>query len=270
MGTRLSRKPLRVNTHLGPRSLVRIWVLAGSTLFSLLASTASQAADSGPQSQSDPGIYLHVLKTSQMPGAVVAPGEPIKLRLHIQDPGRLASALAKTNVSVETVGTDSLDITLPWQATFSQAPQPSYLSSSWVIDFEESPLEPALAQLAQTQPGEMFSQVLNVANATLPEKNYRNGFVIASQAARLGEGDCTEHAVVAAALARAMEQPARVVLGLMLAVEDQKITTYGHAWTEIFVAGQWRLADATLPEETLGQGKAYTRRLSDGRMHWKP
>jgi hypothetical protein len=61
-----------------------------------------------------------------------------------------------------------------------------------------------------------------------------------------GRGDCTEHAVLLAALARAFGRPARVAVGLLLAQVEDRPAAFGHAWTEVREGGAWRTADATL------------------------
>ena len=67
--------------------------------------------------------------------------------------------------------------------------------------------------------------------------------------ARTGSGDCTEHAVLLTALARANGIPARVVFGMLLIETDDAVHAYGHAWTEVHAEGRWQVLDATLPAE---------------------
>ena len=65
----------------------------------------------------------------------------------------------------------------------------------------------------------------------------------ATEVLRTRRGDCNEHAVLVAALARAVGIPARVVAGLVL-------TEGGlawHAWNELWVGG-WVSADAVFAE----------------------
>jgi transglutaminase-like putative cysteine protease len=62
-------------------------------------------------------------------------------------------------------------------------------------------------------------------------------------------GDCTEHAVLVAALARSIELPARIVLGAVILGSDDRWQAFGHAWTEIFDGKRWQLADAALVSE---------------------
>ena len=68
----------------------------------------------------------------------------------------------------------------------------------------------------------------------------------------LREGDCTEHAVFLAALARARGIPARVAIGL---VYVGRLQAFGyHMWTEVYVDKRWIPVDATLNAGGIGAG----------------
>jgi hypothetical protein len=74
------------------------------------------------------------------------------------------------------------------------------------------------------------------------------GFATAAEAARQKGGDCTEHALVVAALARAAGMPSRAVIGLAcagLGPDDPQPKFYYHMWAEVYV-GEWLPLDAAL------------------------
>jgi len=83
------------------------------------------------------------------------------------------------------------------------------------------------------------------------------GFASASEVARTKEGDCTEHAVLLAAMLRARGIPSRVASGLIYAdrfAGSSDIFGY-HMWTQALVPDaegveRWIDLDATLPAET--------------------
>jgi hypothetical protein len=75
----------------------------------------------------------------------------------------------------------------------------------------------------------------------LKTKSMGVAFASALEVCKSQEGDCTEHAVLAAALARAAGIPSRVVMGL----EYLMGIWGGHAWTEVSIAGRWYPIDAT-------------------------
>jgi transglutaminase-like putative cysteine protease len=78
------------------------------------------------------------------------------------------------------------------------------------------------------------------------KKSLARGFDPASVVARRREGDCTEHAVLLAALARAFGLPARVVLGLALVEEKDGLAAYGHVWVEVRGRDGWTPHDAAV------------------------
>lgn len=77
---------------------------------------------------------------------------------------------------------------------------------------------------------------------------YSQAFATAAEVMDSGEGDCTEHAVLLAALARARGIPARVAIGLVY--KDRAF--YYHMWTEVYVADRWIPLDATLARGGIG------------------
>lgn len=77
-------------------------------------------------------------------------------------------------------------------------------------------------------------------------KDLSVGYASAVEVMESRQGDCTEHAVLTAALCRAVGIPAEVVIGVAY-VEEFMGTTQsfgGHAWTRAWVNGQWIGLDA--------------------------
>jgi hypothetical protein len=79
-------------------------------------------------------------------------------------------------------------------------------------------------------------------------KNLSVGYASALETVRTRTGDCTEHALLLAALARASGIPARVMTGF--AYVDQfgegAQVFVPHAWTQAWVDGRWQSFDAAL------------------------
>jgi hypothetical protein len=84
----------------------------------------------------------------------------------------------------------------------------------------------------------------------ITRKDFSQAFATAAEVARSRNGDCTEHALLLAALARVCGIPARVAVGLVY-VEPSAAFGY-HMWTEVYVAGVWIPADATLGRGGIG------------------
>jgi transglutaminase-like putative cysteine protease len=66
----------------------------------------------------------------------------------------------------------------------------------------------------------------------------------ALQVLEMGAGDCNEHAVLYAAMCRAVGLPARVVAG---AVYSEGVFLY-HAWNEVWLGTSWVTVDATFDQ----------------------
>lgn len=78
-------------------------------------------------------------------------------------------------------------------------------------------------------------------------------FATASQIARELQGDCRQHAVLAAALCRAADVPSRTALGLVyFEGSDGKPGMAFHMWAEVWIAGQWIAIDPTLGQGGIG------------------
>ncbi len=198
----------------------------------------------------DEGVYLFSIPAER----TVSQTGPLKGRidatLKVPDAERAASALADID-GLEVIGVDGNLITVSFGegVTRNGAPTPDHRMATFVIDFDESPLADLVVDLqarygGRPSPPELTEFVFrHIAN-----KSYLRSFDLASRVAVSREGDCTEHAVLLTALARATGHPARVVLGVLLAQEEDKAYAYGHAWTEIHDGRNWQIADATLPQ----------------------
>ncbi|MGD9201101.1 MAG: transglutaminase domain-containing protein, partial [Chitinispirillia bacterium] len=62
------------------------------------------------------------------------------------------------------------------------------------------------------------------------------------------EGDCTEHAVLTAAMCRAAGIPSRIAVGIAYVDTflGRKNIFVPHAWTQVFIQGKWYSIDAAL------------------------
>ena len=83
----------------------------------------------------------------------------------------------------------------------------------------------------------------------------------ASKAAKTRSGDCTEHAMLLAALLRTHKIPARVAIGLI--VDESRSSFVFHMWTEAWIDNQWIPWDATRPARI---PSAYRIKLGDSSL----
>lgn len=111
----------------------------------------------------------------------------------------------------------------------------------------------AEAAIREAQADSLRSQISALeayVHRVMVNRNYRNAFATALDAARKLEGDCTEHAVLLAALARARGFPARIAMGLLY----HEGAFYYHMWTEVWFEDCWIPLDATLGMGGVGVG----------------
>ncbi len=90
----------------------------------------------------------------------------------------------------------------------------------------------------------------------ITRKDFSVGYATASEVAASRQGDCSEHAVLLAAMCRAAGIPARVVSGLLYVEEfaGRKNVFGGHAWVQVYVDNKWVGLDASRAGRTFGPG----------------
>ena len=133
--------------------------------------------------------------------------------------------------------------------TMQTPPEPRHTTASFVVDYDEPAVEQLLLQLrARYGDKPTVSELTDFVFEHIEDKNYLRDFDLASRVAASGAGDCTEHAVLLTALARATGHTARIAIGVLLLEYEDDIGAYGHAWTEIYDGDSWQLADATKPQ----------------------
>jgi len=101
-----------------------------------------------------------------------------------------------------------------------------------------------------TDPAEMARRMEVYVHKKLDTKDFSTAMASAAEVAKTMQGDCTEHAVLLAAMLRTKGIPSRVVVGLVYA--DRLFAFGGHMWTEANLNGQWVPLDATLGRGGIG------------------
>jgi len=130
----------------------------------------------------------------------------------------------------------------------SDKPARQHLRPSFVLDYDVAAFAPALGEArARLGASPSVADLVAFVDHYITHKGFGRGYDIASVVARRHEGDCTEHAVLLAALARAFRIPARVVEGVVLIEIDGNVLALGHAWVEVHRGGSWQPADAAIP-----------------------
>lgn len=102
----------------------------------------------------------------------------------------------------------------------------------------------------ETDQSRIATRMEKYVHDKLTRKNFSTAMASAAEVAQQMEGDCTEHAVLLAAMLRAKKVPSRVATGL---VYVEALNAFGgHMWTEAFLGGDWIPLDATLGRGGIG------------------
>ncbi len=116
-----------------------------------------------------------------------------------------------------------------------------------VIDRGDERVVALMRRAIANTPNDPWSRATAITNwvaQNLREKDFETTFATASDVARSLSGDCSEHAVLTAAMCRAAGIPTRVVTGLIYA---ELLNGFGfHMWNEVYVNGRWVAVDAAV------------------------
>jgi transglutaminase-like putative cysteine protease len=117
----------------------------------------------------------------------------------------------------------------------------------------------------ESEPWEKAKRIERWVNTHMVNKNFTEAFATSDHVAKTLEGDCTEHAVLAAAMCRAVGIPSRAAVGLIYVDDRRRGPVMGfHMWAEAWVNGRWYPIDATLG---LGHVGATHLKIADHSWH---
>lgn len=141
------------------------------------------------------------------------------------------------------------------------APGQEFLGSSYFINWDNDGVKGharrAVAGLpAGASDWEKARSVERWVNQNMKAVEFSQAMATADNVARTLSGDCTEYAMLSAAMCRAVGVPSRTVLGLVYAPDQRSGKPYlaYHMWFEAFADGQWLPLDATLGQGGVGPG----------------
>ena len=144
-----------------------------------------------------------------------------------------------------------VDITPAPRAGDEQKPDPAdYAPNDWLQS--KAPEVESLAKKAAAGargPGAQMKQLETFVRGYISNKTLGVGYASALEVVHKPEGDCTEHAVLLAALGRSLGIATRVVDGLAYApgFAGRQRVFVPHAWVQAWVEGRWQSFDAALP-----------------------
>jgi len=129
-------------------------------------------------------------------------------------------------------------------------PEPADSQSTRWLQSDAPELKKLLAQAGGegAAPRERMKTLEAFVRGYIRNKSLRVGYASALETVKSREGDCTEHALLLAALGRAAGIPTRVVNGLAYTqrFNGRDNVFVPHAWAQAFVDGKWQSFDAAL------------------------
>ncbi|MGB9687542.1 transglutaminase-like domain-containing protein [Thermogutta sp.] len=162
----------------------------------------------------------------------------------------LAELLATgVNQQVRRLGDDILELTVTTRGpggnsgTCGDQATPEEQEPSLWIQSDASEIRAIAQSIAHSakEPASLAVALERYVFHTVRHRDYNQAFLSALDVLKTKEGDCTEHAVLLAALARASSIPSRVAVGLVY----HRDAFYYHMWTELLIDRCWIGFDAT-------------------------
>lgn len=142
---------------------------------------------------------------------------------------------------------------------------PEYLQSSHFINSAD-PKVREMARRAvgvELDPWKKAVKIESYVSSVMTPKAHEL-LATADHVAKTLEGDCTEYAMLTAAMCRAEGVPSRTAIGLVYGEVRGQPAFVFHMWTEVWVRGQWVALDATLGRGGIG---AAHLKVSDQSWH---
>lgn len=146
------------------------------------------------------------------------------------------------------------------KASLSDEERRDCLAASLLIDKDDEKVQAAAARatasLSSPTDAQRAEAMRRLAYQVIRRKDLGSVFASASDAIASRAGDCTEHAVLLAAMLRAGGIPARVACGLVSAdlFAGRRDVLGWHMWTQAWIDGRWMDLDATLPDRAFHPG----------------
>jgi hypothetical protein len=155
----------------------------------------------------------------------------------LQSVQRVDSHTARVRV-VSRRPTPSVDDGQPIDAT--------YLAGNSMLQADDPEIIAMASSVAraETDRWQIAVELERYVKEIVSKKDFSTALASAAEVASSRAGDCTEHAVLLAALCRARRIPSRVAVGLIYH-EPSSAFAY-HMWTEVGIGGKWFPIDGTL------------------------
>ncbi len=182
-------------------------------------------------------------------------GDPVKA---FEPPDTLLQRVNRLNGHAVRV---AVDLSKPPPDYQDPRPDDTHLHATMALNKDDPEIQAlarrALSRAAATTPAAKAEALRRFVYEYIDAKDLSVGFATASEVARTAQGDCTEHAVLLAALLRVVGIPSRTVNGVIYIDEFlNQAGVFGyHMWTQAWLeggpgrGGRWVDLDATLQDQ---------------------
>jgi transglutaminase-like putative cysteine protease len=180
-----------------------------------------------------------------------------RIRLRNANPADYFSE--ESTQSVQAVDGNTILLTVrriepPARAGVARRADPRYLKATPFLQANDYEVT-RLARQASAGISDSSRQAQNMEKTVFEKvraKNFSSAMASAAEVAKSREGDCTEHAMLLAAMLRAGKLPSRICAGF---VYTESLNGFaGHMWTEVWLRDRWYPLDATLGQGGIGPG----------------
>ena len=249
---KLGGTPTRTLSWIEPDQTIRK-LLVPMMGYELTMLACSKACATAPNQGAD--ILVHSLVSAPRAISASERARGIRLLISQTDAGGDALQFATTDEQQFTPRSGGVELRIaPIDAGKSASHETAPLDSdSQPNDWLQS-AAPEVAALAKRGAGEANTPSAQMQNLEgfvrgfIRNKDLSVGYASALEVAKNPEGDCTEHAVLLAALGRSLGIPTRVVDGLVYVEQyaGSSNVFVPHAWAQAYIEGRWRSYDAAL------------------------
>jgi transglutaminase-like putative cysteine protease len=145
----------------------------------------------------------------------------------------------------------------PVSGAVDQKAEAEFLRSNYFINSDDAEVKKLAARAVGSakDPWQKAQKIEGFVREFMRPADYTEAMAPADHVARTRTGDCTEYAMLTAAMCRAAGVPSRTAIGLVYVnnLLGRPALAF-HMWTEVQVNGQWLGLDATLGRGSIGPG----------------
>ncbi|MSQ92939.1 MAG: hypothetical protein EXR98_00110 [Gemmataceae bacterium] len=178
-------------------------------------------------------------------------------RITVRNDENVATTFSRDDrQSVENVRGNSFDLRVkaaPAGDDEGKAPDAEFTQSSYFINSDDAEVKKH-ARKAIGDESDAWKKTLWIERWVRDNMRFTSDEALApaDHVARTLEGDCTEYAMLTAAMCRAAGVPSRTAIGLIYADVKGAPCFAFHMWTEVWIKGRWIPIDATLGKGYVG------------------